>query len=117
MNFNVKTQEKIRETIASCFNCEASVIDPKSLRDRGYNIVKVTYQQTYGSSGRSGHLKEIRKPQAPKESIFVLLRETGVQDHDGSGFTYSKYWVEIPKKMALSILALNHLPDLKSKNA
>jgi hypothetical protein len=56
---------------------------------------------------------ETRKPEAASRSLLVLIGQ-GVIEKDGF-LIIEKYWVEIPKDKALTILALNYLPDAQSR--
>lgn len=100
-----KIQGKLRKVIEATIGSDHS-IDPRRLRSMGYNIIRLTYHQTT----KDGHIKDAFKPKAPKGSLLVLIREQGSEDK--KEFTYERFWVEIPREMVTSILALNHLPDL-----
>jgi len=106
MNFGPKTQKKIRKIIASTLGLgEFDPIEPESLRKKGYNTVMVRYEQAIGDHTNN----DCRKPEAGSQSFLVLLGQSGLSKN---GFLIlEKYWVEIPKNKALTILALNHLPD------
>lgn len=105
----IKIQGKLRKIIAESTRAKKDSIDPRKLRAKGYNVVAVTYLQT---PDREGFVRNIRKPNPPEGSVLVPISESLSRHKDE--FTYSKCWAEIPKDMIPKILALNHLPDLKS---
>jgi len=109
MNFGPKTQAKIRKIISSALGLgQYDPIKPESVREKGYSTVMVRYEQALGDSNR---INDVRKPEAGSQSVLVPLCQTSAEK-DGF-FILSKYWVEIPKSAALTMLALNHLPDAR----
>jgi hypothetical protein len=105
MNFGTKTQKKIRKIIASTLGLNEH--DPIGTRNcsrkKGYNTVMVRYEAAIGD------YKDCRKPEAGSKSFLVPLRQCGTTN--GGFLILEKYWVEIPKNKALTILSLKHLPD------
>jgi hypothetical protein len=105
----IKMQGKIRKIIAeSTRTKEDHPIDPRKLRARGYNVITATYLQTCPDR----NVANLCKPKSPYGSTLVLISEC--LSRDKNEIIYSKCWAEIPKDMIPKILALNHLPYLKS---
>jgi hypothetical protein len=106
-------QKKIIKAIAESLGCDAREIQPQRLRSMGYNIIKTSHVQDPPSRDPKGieYIPNVRKPTV-KDSMLIQIREMG--QLEGRDYVHSKYWVEIPKEMVTRILALNHLPDLKS---
>lgn len=106
MNWGIKTQNKLKKIIASSLGCDIYSIDPKTLLDKGYNIITLICQ----ISRKSTFTQSVRKPKAPKDSVLVLILTLSAEDNKKQYDSYYEYWVEIPKKIASSMLILNHLP-------
>ena len=109
----IRMQAKIRKIIAeSTRTKEYHSIDPRKLRARGYNVITATYLQTCPVWEPDRKVANFRKPKPPCGSTLVLIGES--LSRDKNEIIYSKCWAEIPKDMIPKILALNHLPNLKS---
>jgi hypothetical protein len=86
------------------------------LRAKGYNTLMVRYEQVIGDSypyPDPPRTDFSESAEDSSQSLLVLLGQVGIEK---DGFLiFEKYWVEIPKDKALTILAFNYLPDAQSR--